>query len=179
MTPTDHNEFTNEKRDVADYDSQTNSFVSNENDLVCSDNEEINRKILQVIEYSFTSKIRKMLRRLFVFILTFGNNEIGVNSSGNVTIKGKVIDPKSNIIELLEVAAVGQKGSQVPAGYEAFLTALTNINVPSTFIHGQILGDEIQQLSTQKESNFRCPADDNLKRQSKSGQRQERKWKPY
>jgi hypothetical protein len=59
MTPTDHNEFTNEKRDVADYDLQTKSCVSIENDLMCSDNEEINRTILQVIEYSVTLKIRK------------------------------------------------------------------------------------------------------------------------
>lgn len=110
----------------------TDTFDDTESD---HDIDEIRRRIFQVIEYSFASNIRKKIKRLFVFIMTFGYNTIGFTQSGNVTVNGSLIDKKSNAIELLEACAIGLKGSSKPPGYDQFLSALKVINVPANFTH--------------------------------------------
>ena len=123
------------------------------------DDYEIRRRILEVIENSFSSKTQKKMKRLFIFIVSFGGNIIEFTLTGNVIVHGTLIGPKSNIIELLETAVTehSENFSQ-PAGYTAFMGALQDINVPTNFI----IKDEVTP-----------------RLKSKPETRTERQWKPY
>ena len=72
----------------------------------------------------------KKMRKLFLFIIHFENEVLKFNKKGNVTVNGQIIDEKSNISDLLEASVSGQF-PQKPDGYQAFMQALRDINVPS------------------------------------------------
>ena len=72
------------------------------------------------------------MRKLFLFIIHFGNEVLKFNKKGNVTVNGQIIDENSNILDLLE-ASVSDQFPQKPVGYQAFMQALRDINVPSNF----------------------------------------------
>ena len=94
--------------------------------------DDVEGKILQIIQCSYPKPIMKKMRKLFLFIIHFGSDVLNLNQRGNVLIRGQIIDPKSNILDLLE-SSVSDQFSGSPAGYRAFLQVLREINVPSNF----------------------------------------------
>lgn len=94
--------------------------------------DDVEEKILQIIQCSYPEPVMKKMRKLFLFIVHFGGETLRCNQKGNVVIKGQVTDPKSNILDLLE-ASVTDHISDKPTGYTAFVEALHEINVPSKF----------------------------------------------
>lgn len=110
---------------------------------------DIEEKILRTIRCSFPRPLTKKLHRLFLFIVTFGDGVISINQKGNVLIRGRLLDPNSNVLDLL-AAAVSDHLTSPPAGFPAFLQALRDINVPSNFIH---IRKEVGKWHTEKQSH--------------------------
>jgi hypothetical protein len=135
-----------------------------------ADSDEINRKILQVIEYTFSSNIRKKIRKIIAFIINFGSNVISFTSTGNVMIRGVLLDPKANIIDLFEALVSGVNGRQKPLGYYAFIQALKDINIPSHFIQD----DLAYRVSKKKKNEMHYDGKLKLKHIP-----ERKKWKPY
>ena len=107
---------------------------SQENDIIYGgiDTErpgDVEEKILRTIRSSFPRAQAKKLQRLFLFIVTFGNDVISINQN-----RGRLLDPNSNVLDLL-AASVSDHLTSTPAGFPAFLQALRDINVPSNFIY--------------------------------------------
>ena len=94
--------------------------------------DDVEGKILQIIQSSYPKPVMKKMRKLFLFIVHFGGEILHCNQKGNVVMKGQIPDPKSNILDLLE-ASVTDHVSDKPTGYKAFMEALHEINVPSNF----------------------------------------------
>ena len=126
-------------------DSLSPRDSSRESDIIYSgaepDNlDDVDGKILQLIHCSYPKVTMKKMRKLFLFIIHFGNEVLKFNKKGNVTVNGQIIDEKSNILDLLE-ASVSDQFPQKPVGYQAFMQALRDINVPSNFfLSGQSTG---------------------------------------
>ena len=97
--------------------------------------DDMDGKILQILQCSYPKTIMKKMRKLFLFVINFGGDILTFNRKGNVVIKGQVVEPKSNILDCLE-AAVSDQYSEKPVGYRAFQHALEEINVPSKFYAG-------------------------------------------
>lgn len=103
-------------------------YGGNYNDEV----DDVDGKILQIIQCSYPKTVMKKMRKLFLFIVHFGSDVLTLSRKGLVLIKGEATEPKSNILDLLEAAVTGQF-SEEPVGYQDFLRALQEINVPSKF----------------------------------------------
>ncbi|MEW8545297.1 MAG: hypothetical protein AB2693_17380, partial [Candidatus Thiodiazotropha sp.] len=103
--------------------------VSQENGIIYGDfeSEDLEEKILQLIQCSYQKPLMTKMQRLFLFIVHFGSEVLKVNRKGNVILHGQAIDKKSNILDFLE-AAVSDQFSEKPVGYRAFLHALHEIN---------------------------------------------------
>ncbi|MCG7878037.1 MAG: hypothetical protein N0C90_17145 [Candidatus Thiodiazotropha endolucinida] len=95
---------------------------------------ETEEKIVQTIRCSFPRPLMKKMLRLFLFIVSFGSDVFHFSAKGNVVVRGKLVEPNSNILDLL-VAAVSDHLSEAPTGLKVFLQALRDINVPSNFLH--------------------------------------------
>lgn len=95
---------------------------------------EMERKILHTINSSFSNPLREKLSRLFLYIINFGVPLITFNEHGNVLFRNRVVGGQTNILDLLHacVSATAVK----PAGYDIFIEALQQINVPKHFLHG-------------------------------------------
>lgn len=103
-------------------------------DEIEMESEEIMRKVFQTIDCIYPSSLMKKMRRLFIYIVNFGADFIKICSNGIVSYKGKTLDTKSNIIELLEAAVSETFLDQRPTGYDSFMVALQQINAPKTFV---------------------------------------------
>ena len=85
--------------------------------------------------------VREKITRLLLFILNFGSHVLTINQNGNqngnVLIRNRIVDPASNIVDLLRasVSATVPK----PVGFKEFRKALTEINVPQSFL---LAGDD-------------------------------------
>ena len=101
------------------------------------DADDVDGKILQIIQCSYPKTVMKKMRKLFLFIIHFGTDILTLNRKGILLIKG---EPTSHILNLLEAAVTGRFSEQ-PVGYEAFMGALQEVNVPSDFcVNGNKIG---------------------------------------
>ena len=75
----------------------------------------------------------KKCHDFFFLSFTFGSHLITFNEAGNVLIHDRIMDKKSNIVDLLR-ASVSVPEDVKPPGYTAFIQALPQINVPSYFL---------------------------------------------
>ena len=126
------NQIKKDSFSVASRNDTEAMYSGQDDDDVLSD---VEGKILQIIQCSYPRTIMKKMRKLFLFIVHFGDETLTFNRKGNVLIKGDVVDPKSNILDLLE-AAVTDQHAEKPVGYRVFRHALQDINVPSNFYVG-------------------------------------------
>lgn len=126
----------NEKKSRADEAShvQLNSAA-----VLSSDDKEaqLARKLMHTIKSSFSKAMREKITRLLLFILNFGSHVLTINQNGNVWIRNRIVDPASNIVDLLR-ASVSVTVPK-PVGFKEFRKALTQINVPQSFL---LAGDE-------------------------------------
>ena len=60
------------------------------------------------------------MQRLFLFIVTFRNDVISINQKGNVIVRGRLLDPNSNVLDLL-AASVSDHLTSTPAGCNGIL----------------------------------------------------------
>lgn len=125
--------------DHSEGDNLTDEAVPAENDVTHGGIEtdranDIEEKILQTIQCGFPRPLMKKMRRLFVFIVNFGSDVISFNQKGNVMISDQIIDPKSNVLDLLEASVTDHLPEKMPVGYRLFSQALGDINVPSNFL---------------------------------------------
>lgn len=129
----DQNQLHGENTDAA-------TTTGSEMDIIYGDTrddgaDDVEGKLLQIIQCSYPKNVMRKMRKLFLFIIHFGNDVLTFNRKGNVLIKGEETEQKSNILDLLEAAVTG-RFSEEPVGYKAFLGALQEINVPSNFYVG-------------------------------------------
>ena len=122
--------------------NETNTMYSGEDDDGLND---VEGKNLQIIQCSYPKTIMKKMRKLFLFIIHFGNEVLTFNRKGNVLLNGEVVDPKSNILDLLEAAVTDH--TEKPVGFRVFRHALREINVLSNFYVG---GEKTGKWSKQK-----------------------------
>ena len=54
-------------------------------------------------------------------LVNFRSEVLTFNRKGSVLINGDVVDPKSNILDLLEAAVTTGQYSKKPVGYRSFL----------------------------------------------------------
>lgn len=48
-------------------------------------------RVLQTIEYSYTQPLMRNIRRLFMYIVNYGEGVIGFRDNGNVVINGHTV----------------------------------------------------------------------------------------
>ena len=118
-------------------ESSSSTAMPGETDIIyraaeSEDFDDVEAKLLQIIQCSYPKPVMKKMRKLFLFIVHFGGEVLNFNQKGNVIVNGQIIDSKSNILDLLE-ASVSNQISEKPVGYRPFLQALHEINVPSNF----------------------------------------------
>ena len=123
-------------------DTKESHSAASGNDIIYSSEdpdylEHVEGKLLQIIQCSYPKPVMKKMRKLFLFIIHFGRQVLNFYQRANVIMNGQVIDPKSNILDLIE-ASVTDRLSDRPVGYRAFLQALHEINVPSNFYVGVV-----------------------------------------
>ena len=108
------------------------------------------RKLMYTIKRSFPKHVR-----LLHFILTFGSHVITVNRHGNVFIRNRILDPASNILDLLR-ASVSVTTVPKPVGFKEFRKALLQINVPKSFLV-EYNSNTCNKLGKKKYRLEKCP----------------------
>ena len=74
------------------------------------------RKLMHTIKSSFSKAVREKITRLLLFILNFGSHVLTINQNGNVLIRNRIVDPASNIVDLLRASVTVPK----PVGFKEF-----------------------------------------------------------
>ena len=92
---------------------------------------------MHTIKSSFSKAMREKITILLLFILNFASHVLTIDQNGNVLIHNRIVDPASNIVDLLRASVSVTVPS--PAGFKEFRKALTQINVPRSFL---LAGDE-------------------------------------
>ena len=118
-----------------------------------ADNKEaqLARKLMYTVKRRFSKPMTDKIIRLLLFILNFGSHVITMNEQGNVFIRNHLLDPKSNIVDLLQ-ASVSEKELK-PVGLTKFRESLRQINVPKIFLADSHLKAYVVNKNSDKQRN--------------------------
>ena len=100
--------------------------------LSSDEQSQLARKIMHTAKRNFSKPLKDKIIKLLLFILSFGSHVITINRHGNVIIRNHLLDPSSNILDLLR-ASVSVTITK-PVGFKEFRKALLQINVPKSFL---------------------------------------------
>lgn len=82
-----------------------------------------------IIETSFPSKLKSKALKLYRFIQQFGDDVISFDRRGSIIYRGKII-PRTHVLDLLKYVVSNRSGPYRPPGYDLFIKALDEINIP-------------------------------------------------